>query len=183
MFRHLTPSLIISLVALLIATSSGAYAVSTLGAGEVRTRHLAKGAVTTRKLHQGAVTTRKLHQGAVTAPKVKNFSLRLIDLGGKDHLQTDTTSQALNIPAGECSLTSLKLYNPAPPGVIGSLVVGYLTDPNGDAVLSNRGAVVPTMVSETSQGGAIANLVICASSSQSVPVGSIFHYQLIGPGK
>jgi hypothetical protein len=48
--RHLTPSLIISLIALLVATSTGAYAVATLGAGDVRTRHIANGAVTTKKL-------------------------------------------------------------------------------------------------------------------------------------
>jgi hypothetical protein len=172
MFRHLTPSFIISLLALVIATSSGAYALATLRAGEVHSRHLAN----------GAVTTSKLDQGAVNSPKVKNFGLRLIDLGGKDHLQTTTTSQALTIPGGECRQTSLRLYNPAPDGVIGSLVVGYVTDPSGDAVLANAGAVVPTMVSETSQGGAIANLVVCASSSQTIPVGSVFHFQLIGPG-
>jgi hypothetical protein len=173
MSRHLTPSLVISLLALLIATSSGAYAYSQLAPGEVHTRHLAR----------GAVTTPKLAAGAVTSPKVKNFSLRLTDLGGRDHLQTRVTSQALNIPAGECRQTFLRLYNPAPAGVIGSLVVGYVTNANGKAVLSNSGVVVPTMISETSQGGAIANLVVCASSSESIPVGSIFHYQLIGPGK
>jgi hypothetical protein len=135
-----------------------------------------------RHLARGAVTTPKLAGGAVTSPKVKNFSLRLTDLGGRDHLQTRVTSQALNIPAGECRQTFLRLYNPAPAGVIGSLVVGYVTDANGKAVLSNSGVVVPTMISETSQGGAIANLVVCASSSESIPVGSVFHYQLIGPG-
>ncbi len=170
--RHVTPSLVISLLALLIATSSGAYALA-LGVGEVRTRHLAT----------GAVTTPKLDQSAVTSGKVRNFSLRLSDLGGKDHLQTRATTQALSIPANECRQTFLTLYNPAPEGVIGSLVVGYLTDADGDAVLSNSGVVVPTMISETSQGGAIANLVICASSSQNVPVGSIFHFQMVGPGQ
>lgn len=160
--RHLTPSLVVSLLALAIATSSGAYALS-LGKGDVHTRNLAN--------------------GAVTSAKVKDFGLRLIDLGGKDHAQTATTSQALAIPAGECRQTFLNLYNPAPPGVIGSLVVGYLTDGSGGAVLSNSGVVVPTMVSETSQGGAIANLVVCASGPENVPVGSVYHYQLIGPGK
>lgn len=173
MSRHLTPSLIIALLALLIASSSGAYAYAKLAAGEVHTRHLAA----------GAVTTPKLHAGAVTSAKVKNLSLRLIDLGGKDRLQTAVTSQALNIPANECRQTFLRLYNPAPPGVIGSLVVGYVTDSNGDAVLSNSGVVMPTMISETSQGGAIANLVVCASGNENIPAGSVYHYQLIGPGK
>ncbi|MFC5177772.1 hypothetical protein [Nocardioides taihuensis] len=171
--RHLTPSLFISLLALVIATSSGAYALSTLRAGEVHTRHLAS----------GAVTTPKLDGGAVTSSKVRNFGLRLIDLGGKDHAQTATTSQPLAIPAGECRQTFLDLYNPAPPGVIGSLVVGHVTDADGGPVLSNSGVVLPTMISETSQGGAIANLVVCASGNESIPAGSVFHYQLIGPGK
>jgi hypothetical protein len=78
-------------------------------------------------------------------------------------------------------LLPLGLFNPAPSGVIGSLVVGYLTDGQGHAVLNNAGAVVPTMVSETSQGGAIPNLMVCAASAQTVPAGSVFHYHLIGP--
>ena len=160
--RHLTPSLLISLLALFVATSTGAYALATLGPGDVQTRHLAA--------------------DAVTGPKVKSFSLRLSDLGGKDHLQTVTTSQPLSIPAGECRQTFLRLYNPAPAGVIGSLVVGHVTDANGEAVLSNSGVVVPTMVSETSQGGAIANLVVCASGAETIPAGSVYHFQMVGPG-
>ena len=67
--------------------------------------------------------------------------------------------------------------------MIGSLVVGHVTDPAGGAVLSNAGVVVPTMVSETSQGGAIVNLVVCASSAETVPAGSIVHFRMIGPGR
>lgn len=59
----------------------------------------------------------------------------------------------------------------------------YLTDADGGAVLNNAGTVVPTMISETSQGGAIANLVVCATSAQDVPAGSVFHFHLIGRGK
>src|SRR4051794_24380296 len=170
--RHLTPSLFISILALLIATSSGAYALATLGKGVVHTRNIAK----------GAVTKPKLHKGAVVSTKVKNLSLRLNDLGGKDRFQTATVGP-LTIPPNECRQVELALYTPAPPGVIGSLVVGYVTDAQGHAVLSNSGVVVPTMISETSQGGAIANLVVCASSTETIPAGSIFHYHLIGPGK
>ena len=169
---RLSPSLVISVLALLIATSGGAYALS-LGSGEVRTRHLAT----------GAVTTPKLDQGAVTSSKVKEFGLRLNDLGGRDDLQTRTTTQTLSIPANECRRIGLATYNPAPAGVIGSLVVGYVTSPDGGAVLSNSGVVVPTMVSETSQGGAVVNLVVCASSAETVPVGSLVHFRMIGPGR
>lgn len=171
--RHLTPSLFISVLALMVATSSGAYAVLALGNGEVNTPNIAN----------GAVTTPKLHASAVTGPKVRNFSLRLKDFGGQDRLQTREVSQPLAIPADQCRMAFLNLYNPAPPGVIGSLVVGYVTDASGGAVLSNSGVVVPTVISETSQGGAIANLMVCASGAENIPVGSVFHYQLIGPGK
>jgi hypothetical protein len=68
--------------------------------------------------------------------------------------------------------------------VVGSLVVGFLTDDHGNAVLDNAGVIVPTMVSETSQGGAIPNLIVCDLGSavgETVPAGSVFHYHLIGP--
>lgn len=159
-------------MALVVAVSSSAYALSTLHRGEVKTRHLAAAAVTTPKLHDDAVISRK----------VRDFSLRLIDLGGRDRLQTRTTSQDLAVASGECRMLPLDLYNPAPHGVIGSMVVGYVTDANGDAVLNNSAVVVPTMVSETSQGGAIVNLVVCAASGQTLPAGSVVHYQLIGSG-
>lgn len=171
--RHLTPSLVISLLALVIATSSGAYAVVKIGAGEIHTRHLA----------DRAVTTAKIHGSAVTGSKVKNFSLHLVDFGGRDHRQSTPVNSPVSIPADECRQVSLNLYNPAPAGVIGSLAVGYVTDADGGAVLSNSGVVVPTMVSETSQGGAIVNLVVCARGPETIPQGSVFHYQLIGPGK
>ena len=160
--RNLTPSLVVSLLALLVAGSTGAYALA-LGNGDVKARHLA--------------------EGAVNSAKVKDFSLRLRDLGGRDHLQKQTIQGDITIPTDECRMVFLDLDNPAPPGVVGSLVVGYVTDADGDAVLDNAGAVVPTMISETSQGGAIANLVVCADSSQTIPAGSVFHYQLIGPGR
>ncbi len=166
-----SPSLVISVIALFVAIGGTAYA---LGRGDVKTRNIAKGAVTKSKLDGGAVTTKK----------VKNFGLRLKDMGGKDNHGTSDVSSTVNVPPGQCNARfSLRLFNPAPPGVIGSLVVGFLTDAQGDAVLPNDGVVVPTMISETSQGGAIANLMVCdlGNSGQTVPAGSVFHYHLIGP--
>jgi hypothetical protein len=171
--RHLTPSLLISLLALVIATSSGAYAATVLHSGEVKTRHLADGAVTAPKLHSNAVGTKT----------VKDLSLKLHDLNARDGLQTRSVGSLVTIAADQCRVVPLKLYNPAPPGLIGSLVVGHVTDVNGNAVMSNSGVVLPTMVSETSQGGALINLVVCAASQQNIPAGSIFHYQIVPPGK
>ncbi len=170
--RHLTPSLLISLLALVIATSSGAYAAAVLHSGEVKTRHLADGAVTAPKIHSNAVGTKT----------VKDLSLKLHDLNARDGLQTRSVG-SLTIAADQCRVVPLTLYNPAPPGLMGSLVVGHVTDANGNPVMSNSGVVVPTMVSETSQGGALINLVVCAASQQNIPAGSIFHYQIVPPGK
>jgi hypothetical protein len=134
-------------------------------------------------LPPGSVGTKQLKADAVTAPKVRNHTLRLHHLGGKVRNGTSTLSSAINLPAYGCGGAGLNLFNPAPKHVIGSLVVGHITDANGDAAMPNSGIVLPTMMSETSQGGVIANLVICtrAGSTLTIPAGSVFHYQLIGP--
>lgn len=170
--RHLTPSLFISLLALVIATSTGAYAAAALRNGEVKTRHLANGAVTAAKLDSNAVGTQK----------VKDFSLKLHDFNAKDGLQTRTVNSPIAVAAGSCQVVFLQLYNPAPSGLVGSMVVGSVTDSAGGPAMNNAGVVVPTMVSETSQGGALINLVVCASSPQTIATGSMFHYQVIPPG-
>ncbi len=170
--RHLTPSLFISLLALVIATSSGAYAAAVLRNGEVKTRHLANSAVTAKKLHNNAVGTKK----------VKDFSLKLHDLNARDGLRTRTTGSPIVVAADQCKTVGLDLYNPAPSGLVGSLVVGHVTDAGGNPVMNNAGVVVPTMVSETTQNGALINLVVCAASQQTIPAGSVFHYQIIPPG-
>ena len=158
-------------------------AVSTakLADGAVSTAKLADGAVMTAKLADNAVTSGKVADGSINDAKIEGFSLRLHDLGGQTNDGTRVVGSTTSVPAGGCVLFPLDLFNPAPSGVIGSLVVGYLTDGLGHAVLNNAGAVVPTMVSETSQGGAIPNLMVCAASAQTVPAGSVFHYHLIGP--
>jgi len=167
--RRFEPSLVVSVLAVVIAMSGTAYAV---GKGEIKSRHLSA----------GAVTTSKIAPNAVIGAKVKRHSLRLADLGGHETGRTSTVETAINVPADECRAENLTLYNPAPPRVVGSLVVGYLTDANGEAVLNNAGFVMPTVVSETSQGGAIPHLQVCARGGAiTVPVGSVFHWRLIGP--
>lgn len=160
------------MLALAIASTSGAYAAGLLSNGEVKTRHLA----------DGAVTSQKLDNNAVRAKKVKNFSLRLNDLAAFEGLDTATVSSPIVVAADQCKRVGLRLYNPTPTGLVGSLVLGYLTDADGNAVMNNLGTVVPTTVSETSQNGAYINLVVCAASQQTIPAGSVFHYQVIPPG-
>ena len=160
---HLTYANVASTLALVLALGGVGYAATSLPAG--------------------SVGTKQLKTGAVTSPKVHDRTLRLHDLGGKVNKGTSTLGSGISVPAWGCGGTSLELFNPAPKKVIGSLVVGYITDPSGDAAMSNAGIVLPTVISETSQGGAIANLVICtrSGSPEDVPAGSVFHYQLIGP--
>ena len=118
---------------------------------------------------------------AITSAKVQDFGLRLSDMGGIENNGTRTISAATPVPAGECVQFQLNTLNPAPDGLVGSLVVGFLTTANGGPALDNAGVVLPTMVSETSQGGAVENLMVCATSNQTIPAGSVFHYHLIGP--
>jgi hypothetical protein len=124
---------------------------------------------------------------ALTGANVVDGSLRLGDLGGPDgNERTTPVNTAFSIPAGVCVNRTLTLFNPAvgPSGasVIGDMVIGTLGDANGNAVLPNTGAVVPSIVIKTSQGGALANLIVCNSgnSAQTVPVGSVFRWRLIG---
>ena len=120
---------------------------------------------------------------AINSAKVQDFGLRLTDLGGEDDNGTEVVDSTVNVPPGQCNARfSLNSFDPAP-DVLGSLVVGFLTDGAGAAVLPNDAVVVPTMVSETSQGGAIANLMVCdlGNAGHTVPAGSVFHYHLIGP--
>jgi hypothetical protein len=63
------------------------------------------------------------------------------------------------------------------------MVVGTVTDATGNAAVDNAVAVAPSMLILTSQGGSIANLILCNSSTgaETVPVGSVFHWRVIGP--
>lgn len=160
---HLTYANVASTLALVLALGGVGYAATSLPAG--------------------SVGTKQLKTSAVTSAKVHDRTLRLHDLGGRVNKGTSTLSSDISVPAWGCGGESVNLFNPLKKHIVGSLVVGYITDPSGDAALANSGIVLPTMISETSQGGALANLVICGRSGSTVdvPSGSVFHYQIIGP--
>jgi len=163
-------SLAVSILALVVALSGTAYAA--LANGSVKTRHLAN----------GAVTTPKIAGDAVTSGKVQDRTLRLADLGGAVTDQITTTGGPISIAAGDCHNLSLRTHNPAPAGYLGSMVVGTVTNSAGGAVVNNLGAVLPTLLTETSQGGVVIHLTVCAgSSAQTIPTGSIITWSLIRP--
>ncbi len=175
-----TLSLALSVLALLVAMSGTAYAA--LADGSVRTRHLAANAVTSGKIANGAVTGVDVRDDAVTGAKVLDRSLGLSDLGGAETNQQTTTGGPIPITAGQCVNLSLRTYNPAPPGYLGSMVVGTITTSAGAPVVNNLGAVLPTLLTGTTQGGVVIHLTVCAgTSAQTIPTGSIITWSLIRP--
>jgi hypothetical protein len=69
--KHLSPSTVISCVALFVALSGAAYAAS-LGKNAVKTKNIANGAVTVKKLKNASVTAAKIANGAVIGSKIAN---------------------------------------------------------------------------------------------------------------
>jgi len=169
--RGVLGAYIVSVIAIVLSMGTGAYAAVHLGKGVVHTRNIAK----------GAVTNPKLAKNAVSSKKVKNHALRLHDLGGVLNAKRTVTGADLTIPPNQCRQVELDTINPAPKALVGSLVVTYVTTRAGGPVLDNLGFMVPTVTSETSQGGVIPNAMVCAGgSTQTVPAGSVYHYTLIG---
>lgn len=160
----------------------GAVIAPKVGAGAVTGPKLGAGAVTETKVGDGAVTGPKLAPNAVTGGAVEDGSLTLADLGGTVTDQVTLVPAQVNVPAGECREIFLTLYNPAPNGILGSMVVGTITSSTGGAVVNNAGSVLPTLVTATSQGGAIPHLMVCAGgSAQTVPANSVATWSLIAP--
>ncbi len=116
---------------------------------------------------------------SLTGSSVVDGSLTLKDLGGTDaNNQTTTVSSAIALASGQCKAELTANYGD---GVVGDMVVGTLTDANGNAVLPNTAAVMPSIVIKTSQGGAVPNLIVCntGASSLTIPAGSVFRWRLI----
>jgi hypothetical protein len=69
--KHLTPSTVISCIALFVALSGAAYA-ATLGKNAVKTKNIANGAVTAKKIKNSSVAAAKIANGAVIGSKIAN---------------------------------------------------------------------------------------------------------------
>lgn len=77
---ELSPSLVISMLALLVALSGGAYAA--LGPRSVGTTQLKTSAVTSRTLKGGAVVRAKIRAGAVGAKQIRSHSVAASKISG-----------------------------------------------------------------------------------------------------
>lgn len=71
MKKHLSPSTVISCIALFVALSGAAYA-ATLGKNAVKTKNIAKGAVTNAKVKNSSISAAKIANGAVIGSKIAN---------------------------------------------------------------------------------------------------------------
>ena len=163
----------------LVANSVGA---SEVADGSMGTSELADSSVGASELINGSVGAAELAAASVGSAAVADRSIRLHDLGGAQVNQTATVGSPISIAAGDCTSVRFGLTNPTAPGILGSMVVGTITTSTGGAVVSNTGFVVPTLVTETSQGGAQLHLGICAGgSAQTIPAGSIVTYSVIAP--
>jgi hypothetical protein len=78
--KHLSPSTVISCIALFVALSGAAYA-ATLGKNAVKTKNIAKGAVTTAKVKNSSITAAKIANGAVIGSKIANGAVGSAKLG------------------------------------------------------------------------------------------------------
>ena len=171
------------------ALADGKVGAAELADGSVGAAELADGSVGAAEVADGTVGAAELADNSVGTGEIADRSIRLRDLGGNlgGFLgtvvnQTSTVQQAISLLARECIGLGLNTLNPAPPGILGSMVVGTITTSTGAPVFNNLGFVVPTLATATSQGGVVLHLGVCAGSSpQTIPAGSIVTWSLVAP--
>lgn len=73
--RRPSPSMIVALIALVVALAGTSYAAINLPKGSVGAKQLKKNSVSKAKLRRNAVTRAKIHKNAITGIKVKNRSI------------------------------------------------------------------------------------------------------------
>ncbi|MCU0309177.1 MAG: hypothetical protein MUE51_15705 [Thermoleophilia bacterium] len=118
--RRPSPATVISVAALVMATTGGAVAATaingnTIIAGTVGTSKLANGAVTAAKIRNGAVGTPQLRAGSVGASQIANGSISSADLGASSVSRSAIQSRAVNgqrIATGTITSTNI-----APAGI------------------------------------------------------------------
>lgn len=80
MKERITPSLVISILALAVALGGVSYAAIKIPKNSVGTKQLKRNAVSTVKLKKNAVTAGKIRNGSINSSKVRNGTLSEADL-------------------------------------------------------------------------------------------------------
>ena len=154
MERRITPSLVVSVIALVVALGGASYAAIKIPKNSVGTKQLKKKAVGTKQLKGKAVTGGKLASDSVDASKVRNGSLLLEDFQAgqvKPNAWEGVKDAATLVP-----ITS----TPSP-------IVSTPTVPAGNYVLLGRANVIG--------GGSVVNRIICflgSDAAQNFTVGT-----------
>ena len=169
--------------------ADGSVDAAEIADNSVTAAEIAAGAVGASEIEDGSVGAAELADASVGTGEIADRSIRLHDLGGEQSAgvgnvvnQTATLGSAVSIVAGDCVNLSLRLFNPTPPGILGSMVVGTITSSSGGPVVNNLGAVLPTLATATTQGGTLLHLTVCAgTSAQTLPMNSIVTWSLIAP--
>jgi hypothetical protein len=118
---------------------------------------------------------------SLTGTNIVDRGLTLSELGdGTPGERTTSVTTPITLAAGSCRAALAGSFGEQ---AVGSLVIGTLTDADGDAVLPSSAAVMPAVVIRSTQGDPVPNLVVCntGSSVLTIPVGSVFHWRLISP--
>jgi hypothetical protein len=151
-----TPSMVVALVALVVALAGTGYAAVHLPKGSVGARQLKKKSVTKTKIRKNAVTRAKIHRNAVTGIKVKNRSL----------LGQDIRINSLGkVPSASVADTAATLAPLEP-----LHLVGAAGEPPFEAGAGNVGLVAPDTLSQPvgfyRDGGGIVHLEGFAESGE-----------------
>lgn len=177
--RRPSAAMVVAVLALVLAMSAGGLGTAVAQAARLVTGHDVKnGSLTGRDIKTGSLTTGDVRNGSLTGSDLRAGSLALSKLSNSRGTIDTSVSSAIAIPAGGCGAQLTGNFGDL---IIGDLVLATLTDANGNAVIPNSAAIVPTVVHATSQGGAVPVLLVCnpGAGTLTIPAGSVFHWRLV----
>lgn len=149
MEKRLTPSLVISVIALIVALGGVGYAAVKIPKNSVGTKQLKKKAVSTAKLKKGAVTTARLKKNAVSTGKIKKNAVNSARL--KDWAVTDAKLKPDSVNSSKVADASL---------LRGDFAQGQI---NGDAWIGQRDTTTLLDLTGTAQDVAVTPVLPAGS--------------------
>jgi hypothetical protein len=135
--RRPSPSMVVALIALLVALAGTGYAAVHLPRGSVGAKQLKKNAVTKAKIRESAVTQGKIHKDAITGIKIKNHSIL-----GKD-IRIKSVSK---VPSAAVADTANALGPTEPPHLVGAAGEPEFAEGAGNVGVQKGGALPQPVV-------------------------------------